>query len=54
MLFNLAFEHAISMVQENQMGLKLNMTNQLLAFADDLNLLGDNKLVVTTVNNIET
>jgi hypothetical protein len=24
------------------MGLKLNLTHQLLAFADDVNLLGDN------------
>jgi hypothetical protein len=29
-------------VQENQMGLKLNGTHQLLAYADDINLLGDN------------
>jgi hypothetical protein len=29
-------------VQENQVGLKLNRTNQLLAHADDVNLLGDN------------
>jgi hypothetical protein len=29
-------------VQENQVGLKLNGTHQLLAYADDANLLGDN------------
>jgi sorting nexin-29 len=29
-------------VQENQVGLKLNRTHQLLAYADDVNLLGDN------------
>jgi hypothetical protein len=29
-------------VQANQVGLKLNGTRQLLAYADDLNLLGDN------------
>jgi hypothetical protein len=30
------------MVQENQVGLKLNGTHQLLAYTDDVNLLGDN------------
>jgi hypothetical protein len=29
-------------VQKNQVGLKLNWTLQLLAYADDVNLLGDN------------
>jgi hypothetical protein len=29
-------------MQENQVGLKLNGTHQLLAYADDVNLLGDN------------
>jgi hypothetical protein len=32
----------IRKVQENQVGLKLNGTHQLLAYADDVNLLGDN------------
>jgi hypothetical protein len=30
------------MVQEKQVGLKLNGTHQLLAYAADMNLLGDN------------
>jgi hypothetical protein len=30
------------MVQENQVGLKLNGTHPFLAYADDVNLLGDN------------
>jgi hypothetical protein len=42
LLFNVAFEYAIRKVQENQVGLKLNETHQLLAYADDVNLLGDN------------
>jgi hypothetical protein len=29
-------------VQEDQVGLKLNGTHQLLAYADNVNLLGDN------------
>jgi hypothetical protein len=41
-IFNFALEYAIKHVQGNQVGSKLNGTHQLLVYADDVNLLGDN------------
>jgi hypothetical protein len=52
LLFHLALEYAINRVHANQDGLKINGTHQLLAYADDVNILGGN--VHTVKENAES
>jgi hypothetical protein len=47
LFFDFALEYDIRKVQDNQVGLKLNWSHQLLAYADDVSLLGDN---IGTIN----
>jgi hypothetical protein len=42
-LFNFSLDYGITKVQEKLVELNLNGTHQLLAYTDDVNLLGDNR-----------
>jgi len=52
LLFNFASDYTIKKVQVNQGGLKLNGTQQLMVYADDVNILGGSEHTVK--ENTET
>jgi hypothetical protein len=52
LLFNYALDYVIWKVQENQVSLEISGTHQLLVYADNINLLGDNKNNI--IENTET
>jgi hypothetical protein len=46
LIFNLALEFVICKVQENKEELELNGKHQLLAYADDINILSENIYII--------
>jgi hypothetical protein len=54
LLFNFALEYAIKRVQVNQKDLKLNSTYQLLAFADDVIILGESVHAIKENRNFDS
>ena len=48
LLFNFALEYAIRKLHETNLGLDMNGTQQVLAYADDVNLVGDDIRTIET------
>jgi hypothetical protein len=46
LLFNFSLDYAIRNVRENEVGLELSGTHQLLVYVDDVNLLGDSVNII--------
>ena len=46
LLFNFVLEYVIKKVQEINLGLDMNDNHQVIAYADDVNLIGDNIRII--------
>ena len=46
LLLNFTLEYAIRRVRENRIGLDMNRKYQLLVYADDVNMLGENLQII--------
>jgi hypothetical protein len=49
LLFNFSLEYAVKIIQENQVGLKLNGTRHFLPYADDVYLYKYYKIIGTSI-----
>jgi hypothetical protein len=52
LLFNFALEYVIMRVEENQVGPILNGTHQLLAYADDVNIVEETLIPYRETQNL--
>jgi len=50
LLFNFALEYTIRKVQETNLGVDMNGTHQVLAYANDVNVIGDD---IRTIQKIQ-